>query len=85
MANFVTQINPLCVLTSKDKLSFSRLSVKTKRGIKTISATTPATRIIYQLDQTEHPLAVSQNNKTIGQIGKSALLACLVHFTTNPT
>ena len=81
VANFVVQINPLCVLTAKDILAFSRLPAKTKKGAQTISATTPATRIIAQLDQTEHPLAVSQNNKTIGQIDKSALLACLAYFT----
>ena len=83
VANFVVQIDPLCVLTAKDILAFSRLPAKTKRGAQTISATTPATRIICQLDQTEHPLAVSQNNKTIGQIDKPALLACLAYFTAN--
>ena len=81
VANFVAQINPLCVLTAKDILAFSRLPAKTKSGAQTISATTPVTRIIYRLDQTEHPLAVSQNNKTIGQIDKSFLLACLLFFT----
>jgi len=81
VANFVAQINPLCVLTARDILAFSSLPAKTKSGAQTISATTPATRIIYQPDQTENPLAVSQNDKTIGQIDKSALLACLAYFT----
>ena len=69
--------------SGSDAGPFIQMPAKTKRGAQTISATTPATRIICQLDQTEHPLAVSQNNKTIGQIDKSALLACLAYFTAN--
>jgi len=81
VANFVAQINPLSILTAEDILSFSTLSAKATKGAQTISVTTPANQIIRQLDQTEQPLSVLQNNKAIGQIDKSALLACLAHFT----
>lgn len=80
-ANFVAQINPLLVLTAEDILSFSTLSAKAKKRAQTISVTTPDNQIIRQLDQTEQPLSVLQNNKAIGQIDKSGLLACLAHFT----
>ena len=81
MANFVAQINPLSVLIAEDILSFATPTAKAKKGGQTISATTPVNQIIRQLDQTEHPLSVLQNNKIIGQIDKSAVLACLAHFT----
>ena len=81
VANFVAQINPLSVLIAEDILGFATPTAKAKKGGQTISATTPANQIIRQLDQTEQPLSVLQNNKTIGQIDKSAVLACLAHFT----
>ena len=77
---FVTQINPLQVLTAEDILVHSKLKAKQNLDAPSQPADTPASAIMSLLHEHDGPVTITRDSRPLGQIDRAALLACLASY-----
>ena len=77
---FVAQINPLQVLTAEDILAHSTLTTQQNADAPSQPADTPASVIMSLLHEHDGPLTITRDSRQLGQIDRTALLACLASY-----
>ena len=77
---FIAQINPLQVLTAEDILAHSTLTTQQNADAPSQPADTPASVIMSLLHEHDGPLTITRDSRQLGQIDRTALLACLASY-----
>ena len=82
---FVSQINPLQVITAEDILAYSTVKKQGQPDDLRQDADMPASAIMSLLHQHDGLITITRDDHPLGQIDRQALLSCLASYNKSPS